>query len=80
MEDRVAHVERRFSSLATDLGSVVRKTARLRDKGDQVVKTLQDFAVSESGQMKKSLEGLAECFLTMEDCNQLKVTFLGPRC
>ena len=73
LEGRVSHVERRFSSLATDLGGVMRKTARLRDKGDLVVKTLQDFAGSESGGMRKSLEGLAECCSAMEDFNQLKV-------
>ncbi len=73
MEGRVTHVERRFSSLATDLGGVTRKTARLRDKGDLVVKTLQDFAGCETGRMRKSLEGLAECFSAMEDFNQLKV-------
>ncbi len=73
LEDIVAHVERRFASLATNLGGVVRKSARLRDKGDLVVKTLLDFAGSENGQMKKSLEGVAECCSTIEDCNQLKV-------
>ena len=51
----------------------MRKTARLRDKGDKIVKTLQDFSSTETGGMKKSLEGLSECCSTLEDCNQLKV-------
>ena len=67
-------MERNFSSLATDLGGMVRKTARLRDKGDKIVKTLQDFASTETGGMKKSLEGLSECCSALEDCNQLKVS------
>ena len=67
-------MERNFASLATDLGGMVRKTARLRDKGDQVVKTLQDFASTENGRLRKSLEGLAECCSAMEDCNQFKVS------
>lgn len=66
-------MERNFSSLATGLGGMVRRTARLRDKGDRIVKTLQDFASAESGEMKKSLEGVADCFSAMEDCNHLKV-------
>ena len=69
----MAHVERNFSALARDLGSMVRKTARLRDKGDTIAKTLQDFASAESGEMKKSLESIAECFSALEDCNHLKV-------
>ena len=73
LEDRVGHVERHFAALATDLGGVVRKTARLRDKGDQVVKTLQDFSSAESGTMKKSLERVVECFSALEDHEQLKV-------
>ena len=73
LEDRISHVERNLSSLALDLGGLVRKTARLRDKGDKVVKTLQDFASNESGGLKRCLEGLAECCCALEDCNQLKV-------
>ena len=75
LEDRIAHVERNFSALATDLGGMVRKTARLRNKGDKIVKTLQDFATNESGELKKSLEGVAECFSALEDCNHLKVKY-----
>lgn len=73
LENRVANVERNFSSLATDLGGMVRRTARLRNKGDRIVKTMQDFASCESGEMRKSLEGMADCFSSLEDCNHLKV-------
>lgn len=66
-------MERNFAALASDLGAMARKTARLRDKGDKIVKTLQDFSSTESGTMKKSLEGLAECLSALEDCQQLKV-------
>lgn len=71
----MSHVERNFSSLATELGGMVRRTARLRDKGDIFVKTMQDFAGNEAGELKKSLEGIADCFSTLEDCNHLKVCF-----
>ena len=66
-------MERNFSALATDLGGAVRRTARLRDKGDRLVKTLQDFASTEMGTMRKSLDGLAECLSALENCQQLKV-------
>ena len=66
-------MERNFSALAADLGGTVRRTAKLRDKGDRIVKTLQDFASTETGTMRKSLDGLAECFSALENCQQLKV-------
>ena len=74
LEDRISHVERNFAALATDMGGMVRRTARLRDKGDKIVKTFQDFASNESGSMKKSLDGLAECCSALEDGNQFKVS------
>ena len=74
LEDRISHVERNFAALATDMGGMVRRTARLRDKGDKIVKTFQDFGSNESGSMKKSLEGLAECCSALEDGNQFKVS------
>ena len=77
LEDRVSHVERNFAALATIFGGMVRRTARLRDKGDKIVKTMQDFASSEAGGMKKSLDGMADCFSSLEDCNQLKVRGRG---
>lgn len=79
LEDRIQHVERNFSAFAKDLGGVVRRTARLRDKGDRIVKTMKNFASSESGEVKKSLEGIAECFSALEDCNHLKVKLLKCR-
>ena len=73
LEDRISHVERNFAALASDMGGMVRRTARLRDKGDKIVKTFQDFASNENGCMKKSLDGLAECCSALEDCSQFKV-------
>lgn len=73
LEDRIAHVERNFAALATELGGIARKTARLRDKGDRIVKTLQDFGSTESGTARRSMEGLSECLSALENCQQLKV-------
>ena len=74
----MSHVERNFSSLATGLGGMVRKTARVRNKGDSIVDSFLDFSRNESGGMKKSLEGIAECFSALEDCNHLKVSVSKP--
>eukprot|EP00731_Ephydatia_muelleri_P035346 Em0115g14a len=47
--------------------------ALLRDKGDKLVKAMQDFASSESGTLKSGLEGLAECLTAIENCQQVKI-------
>ena len=68
-------MERHFAALAADVGGAVRKMALLRDKGDKLVKAIQDFACSESGTLKTGLEGLAECLTAIENCQQLKVKY-----
>lgn len=73
LKDRVEHVERHFAALAADVGGAVRKMALLRDKGDKLVKAIQDFASSEKGTLKTGLEGLAECLTAIENCQQLKI-------
>ena len=67
------HVERHVAALALDLGALVRKMARLRDKGDKIVSSVRDFASSEAGTMRKSLEGLGECLSAVENSQQLQV-------
>ena len=74
MEDRIAHVERNFATLATNFAGIARKMARLRDKGDTVVKTMRDFATTESGGTRKSLEGISECMSALENFQHLGVS------
>ena len=69
----MSHVERHVAALALDLGALVRKMARLRDKGDKMVGTMRDFASAESGSLRKSLEGLGECLSAVENSQQLQV-------
>lgn len=73
LEDRVNHVERHVAALALDLGALVRKMARMRDKGDKIVSSMRDFASAEAGSMRKSLEGLGECLSAVENSQQLQV-------
>ena len=73
LEDRIAHVERNFSALTTAMGGMARKTALMRDKGDKLVKTVQEMAAGESGAMKNHLDAVAECFAALEDYRQAQV-------
>ena len=74
MEDRIAHVERNFAALASNFAGITRKMARMRDKGDMLVKTMKDFATVESGETKRSLDGAAECMSALENFQQLGVS------
>ena len=73
LKDRVEHVERHFAAIAANVGGAVRKMALLRDKGDKLVKAINDFASSENGTLKNGLEGLAECLTAIENCQQVKI-------
>ena len=55
------------------MGGMARKTALMRDKGDKLVKTLQDMAAGETGSMKNRLDSMAECFAALEDYRQAQV-------
>ena len=72
-EDRIGHVERNFSSLVAAMGSISRKTAKMRDRGDRLVKTVQELAAGESGSTKTHLEAVGECFAALEDYRQAQV-------
>ena len=73
IEDRISHVERNFSALAMTMGGMARKTALMRDKGDKLVKTIQEMAAGEAGSTKTHLDSVAECFAALEDYRQAQV-------
>ena len=58
------------------MGGMARKTALMRDKGDKLVKTVQELAAGESGSTKTHLEAVAECFAALEDYRQAQVIVL----
>lgn len=61
--------------LSMTMGGMARKTAMMRDKGDKLVKTIQDMAAGEYGGTKKNLGAVAECFAALEDYRQTQVSF-----
>ena len=77
--DRVMRVEKHFASLALDMGLLIRKVAKTRNRGDAMAQTLQSHADSEEGSMKQSLCAVAECFAALEDYRQVLVDRLEAK-
>lgn len=72
-------VEKHFASLAHDMGLLIRKVAKTRNRSDAMAQTVQLHAESEEGSMKQSLCALAECFAALEDYRQVLVDRLEAK-
>ncbi|KAK3864078.1 hypothetical protein Pcinc_030198 [Petrolisthes cinctipes] len=53
IQDRISGVEKHFGEICTSLGAYTRKTAKLRDKGDDLSRVLQNYGEQEN--LNKSL-------------------------
>ena len=78
---RVSTVERVYGSLCETLGSIIRKTARLRDKGDLFAHHLKEYADGEqmNDSTKVCLQNFSEIFSTVQDYRDTEVTRLEAK-
>ncbi|XP_004693586.1 PREDICTED: protein FAM92B [Condylura cristata] len=79
MEDTVTHAEKYFGQFCTLLASYTRKTARLRDKADRLVKQLLDFANTENPEMRAAMKNFAEDLAKVQDYRQAEVERLETK-
>uniref|UniRef100_A0A2K5S6A6 CBY1 interacting BAR domain containing 2 n=1 Tax=Cebus imitator TaxID=2715852 RepID=A0A2K5S6A6_CEBIM len=77
MENTVANAEKYFGQLCSLLAAYTRKTARLRDKADQLVKQLIDFANSENPELRATMRDFAEDLAKVQDYRQAQVSVVG---
>ncbi|XP_054444791.1 CBY1-interacting BAR domain-containing protein 2 [Pteronotus mesoamericanus] len=73
MENTVIDAEKYFGQFCSLLAAYARKTARLRDKADQVVLRLIDFANTENPEMRATLRNFAEDLAKVQDYRQAQV-------
>ncbi|XP_041125369.1 CBY1-interacting BAR domain-containing protein 2-like [Polyodon spathula] len=73
METTVGHAEKYLGQFCTLMASYTRKTAKLRDKADLVVKQLSDFANTENPELRTCLKSLADDFAMVQDYRQAEV-------
>ncbi|XP_006641292.3 CBY1-interacting BAR domain-containing protein 2 isoform X4 [Lepisosteus oculatus] len=79
METTVTQAEKYLGQFCTLLASYARKTAKLRDKADLVVKQLVDFANTENPELRACLKNLAEDLAMVQDYRQAEVQRLETR-
>ncbi|XP_040838086.1 CBY1-interacting BAR domain-containing protein 2 [Ochotona curzoniae] len=73
METTVTNADKYLGQLCTLLAAYTRKTARLRDKADQLVRWLFNFANTESPELRATLRDFAEDLAKVQDYRQAQV-------
>ncbi|XP_020014143.1 CBY1-interacting BAR domain-containing protein 2 [Castor canadensis] len=79
MENTVTNAEKYFGQFCSLLASYTRKTARLRDKADQLVKQLIDFANTENPELRVTMRDFAEDLAKVQDYRQAEVERLEAK-
>uniref|UniRef100_A0A8C6ANY4 CBY1 interacting BAR domain containing 2 n=1 Tax=Monodon monoceros TaxID=40151 RepID=A0A8C6ANY4_MONMO len=70
--DTVTNAEKCFGQFYSLLATYTRKTARLPDKADQLVKQLIDFTNTENPEMRAVLRNFAEDLAKVQDYRQVE--------
>lgn len=73
MENTVTNAEKYFGQFCSLLAAYTRKTARLRDKADQLVRQLVDFANTETPELRAAVRSFAEDLAKVQDYRQAEV-------
>ncbi|XP_043923282.1 protein FAM92A isoform X4 [Protopterus annectens] len=67
IQDAVSNVEKHFGLLCQLLAAYIRKTARLRDKADSLVKEISIYADTETPNLKRGLKSFAVELANIQD-------------
>ncbi|XP_078543172.1 CBY1-interacting BAR domain-containing protein 1 [Lissotriton helveticus] len=79
IQDAVTNVETHFGDLCQIFAAYVRKTARLRDKADLLVKEVHAFADTETPSLKHGLKNFADELAKLQDYRQAEVERLEAK-
>ncbi|MEE6500407.1 hypothetical protein FKM82_003771 [Ascaphus truei] len=79
MESTVSNAEKYFGQFCTLMASYTRKTAKLRDKADLLVKQLIDFGNTENPELRSALKSMAEELAKVQDYRHAQVERLETR-
>lgn len=74
VDRKIVIVETHFPKIAAMLQRYAVGTAKLRDKGDELAKTITAYAEEESPSMKQGLMSLSECLSAIQDQRDLEVS------
>ncbi|KAE8608816.1 hypothetical protein XENTR_v10011615 [Xenopus tropicalis] len=79
METTVGNAEKYFGQFCSVLASYTRKTAKLRDKADELVKNLIDFANTENPELRTALKNMADELAKIQDYRHAQVERLETK-
>lgn len=79
IEDSVINVEKYFGNMCQHFAAYARKAARLRDKGDLLVKLIDQYADTETPDLKSGMKGFADNLATIQDYRNAEVERLEAK-
>ncbi|XP_022538897.2 CBY1-interacting BAR domain-containing protein 1 isoform X1 [Astyanax mexicanus] len=79
IQESITHVEKHFGDLCQLFAGYVRKTARLRDKADLLVKEVSQYADTETPNLKHGLKNFADQLAKIQDYRQAEVERLEAK-
>uniref|UniRef100_A0A2A4J9W7 BAR domain-containing protein n=1 Tax=Heliothis virescens TaxID=7102 RepID=A0A2A4J9W7_HELVI len=81
IQDRITNVEKNFGELCVAFGDYTKKTARLRDMGDDLIKVLKDYANNEivNKSLSSGLENLSTTLTAIEEYRNCEVQRLEAK-
>ncbi|XP_013396523.1 protein FAM92A [Lingula anatina] len=81
IQDRIGQVEKYFGEICYHFGAYARKCAKLRDKGDEVCKSVMDYAINSTlnGTSKTGLTQFAEYLSAVQDYRNAQVQRLEAK-
>ncbi|KAB5517831.1 hypothetical protein PHYPO_G00171720 [Pangasianodon hypophthalmus] len=79
IQEGITHVEKHFGELCQLFAAYVRKTARLRDKADLLVREIGFYADTETPNLKNGLKNFADQFAKIQDYRQAQVERLDAK-
>ncbi|XP_056378303.1 CBY1-interacting BAR domain-containing protein 1 [Hyla sarda] len=79
IQESVNNVEKHFGELCQIYAGYVRKTARLRDKADLLVREVNAYADTETPNLKHGLKGFADELAKLQDYRQAEVERLEAK-
>ncbi|XP_035287380.1 CBY1-interacting BAR domain-containing protein 1 [Anguilla rostrata] len=79
IQDNVTNVEKHFGELCQLFAAYVRKTARLRDKADLLVREISLYADTETPHLKNGLKHFADQLSKVQDYRQAEVERLEAK-
>ncbi|XP_025032526.1 protein FAM92B-like, partial [Python bivittatus] len=79
MENTIANAEKYFGKFCSLMAAYTRKTAKLRDKSDVLVKQLIDYANTENPELRTTVKNFAEDLARVQDYRQAEVERLEKK-